>query len=101
MIDYTYSEEKIVALHLAELLNDAKAIALIEQGRITNSKDATYLSQFFWKMIELSEEENRRSLGIPCEGGAQYWTDKLYNTFGNYLESVGYGDEWNKEIDNA
>ena len=52
-------------------------------------------------MVNLSEEENRRSLNIPCEGNAQFWTEKLYNTFGGYLDSAGFGDEWDKEIDNA
>ncbi len=101
MIEYKFKEEKIVALFLADLLQDKKAKSLLESGEITNSADATYLSQYFWKMISLSEEENRKSLNIPCEGNAQYWTEKLYNTFGGYLDRMGYGDEWDKEVDNA
>ena len=101
MIKYKFEEEKIVALFLAELLQDDKAKLLLESGEITSSAEATYLSQFFWRMVNLSEEENRKKLSIPCEGNAQYWTEKLYNTFGGYLDGIGYGTEWDKEIDEA
>jgi len=101
LINYKYEEEKIVALYLADLLEDRKAKELLESGVVSSSEEATYLSKFFWKMVELSEEENRRSLGIPCKGNAQFWTEKLYNTFGGYLESIGYEDEWSREIDDA
>ena len=101
MIEYKFKEEKIVALYLADLLQDERAKSLLESGNITSNDDATYLSKFFWKMVKLSEEENRRSLNIPCEGNAQFWTERLYNTFGGYLDSIGFGDEWDKEIDNA
>lgn len=101
MIEYKSKEEKIVALFLADLLQDERAKLLLEGGNITSSDDARYLSQFFWKMVNLSEEENRKSLNIPCEGNAQFWTEKMYNTFGGYLDKVGFGDEWDEEIDNA
>lgn len=101
MIEYKFEEEKIVALQLADILQDERAKSLLKSGNITSKDDATYLSKFFWEMVTLSEEENRRSLDIPCEGNAQFWTEKLYNTFGGYLDSIGYGNEWDKEIDNA
>ncbi|MDH5180300.1 MAG: hypothetical protein OEZ39_13405 [Gammaproteobacteria bacterium] len=59
MINYKFEEEKIVALYLADLMEDHKAKELLERGSVSNSEEATYLSKFFWKMMELSEEENR------------------------------------------
>jgi hypothetical protein len=38
---------------------------------------------------------------LPCEGSPEYWTEKLYNSIGGYLEKVGYGQEWDEEVDKA
>lgn len=98
MIEYSYEEEKIVALHFATLLNNSKAEKILKAGVVTSSEEATILSKFFWEMINKSAEGN---IKLPCEGSSQYWTEKLYNTLGGYLENSGYEKEWNTEVDNA
>lgn len=98
MINYRYPEEKIVATHMATLLNDTKAQQIITAGEVKNAGEATHLSQFFWRMVECSAKE---TVQLPCEGSSEYWLEKIYNTFGGYLERSGYQDEWNAEIDNA
>ncbi|WP_444996376.1 hypothetical protein [Aliikangiella sp. IMCC44359] len=98
MIEYAYDEEKIVALHFAALLNNTKAEKILKAGVVTSGEEATILSQFFWEMINKSAEGN---IHLPCSGSSQYWTEKLYNTLGGYLESSGYEKQWNTEIDNA
>jgi len=99
MITYKYEEEKIVALFFAKLLNDKKAESILNNGAVTSSEDATYISKFFWKMVD--ESVNNKNLELPCEGSAQYWTEKIYNTIGGHLERAGYEKEWDIEIDNA
>jgi hypothetical protein len=98
MIEYKYNEEKIVALYFAELLNNSKAEKIITDGAVSSSEDATVLSKFFWDMVNKSAEGN---VLLPCDGSSEYWTEKLYNSFGGYLEQSGYEKEWNIEIDNA
>lgn len=97
MIEYRYPEEKIVAQYFAEVLQDTKAGEIIQRGTVTSAEEATHLSQFFWAMIEKSTQ----AVEIPCEGSAEYWTEKLYNTLGGYLENAGYGQQWEEEIDKA
>ena len=99
MINYKFPEEKVVALYLADLLGDIKAKEVIESGMVNNNVEATHLSKFFWKMVKKSADENHTNLKLPCSGNAQYWTEKLYNSIGGYLERVGYEEEWNREID--
>jgi len=98
MIEYSYKEEEIVALHFASILNNTKAEEIIKAGIVTSSEEAAILSKFFWEMINKSADGNVK---LPCEGSSQYWTEKLYNSLGGYLEKSGYDKEWNTEVDNA
>lgn len=98
MIEYRYKEEKIVALFLADLLEDNLAKDILQKGSVSSKEEARYLSRFFWHMVSKSAESN---VDLPCEGSSQYWTEKLYNSIGGYLENNGYGDVWNEEIDRA
>lgn len=98
MINYAYPEEKIVALVFAEKLNDSLTQDILNKGYVSSTEEAIHLSQFFWKMIDKSAEQ---SVSLPCEGSSQYWTEKLYNSIGGYLEKAGYEAQWNEEIDKA
>jgi hypothetical protein len=98
MIKYRYQEEKIVALFLADVLQDELAKSIIQKGEVANADEATHLSKFFWAMVNKSADGG---VELPCEGSAQYWTEKLYNSIGGYLESAWYEARWNEEIDKA
>lgn len=98
MIPYKYPEEKVVAMTFASLLDDEIAKKILENDFVSSREEAIHLSQFFWRMIEKSAQDD---VQLPCEGSSEYWTEKLYNSIGGYLEKAGYGAEWNKEIDEA
>ena len=98
MINYSYEEEEKVALFFANELGDTIAKEIIQKGEVTNDAEATHLSKFFWAMINKSAEG---TIEFPFDGSSQYWTEKLYNSIGGYLERAGYEDQWNDEIDNA
>lgn len=97
MIEYKYSEEKTFALFIADELGDTLSRKIIEKDQVSSKEEAIHLSKFYWAMIDKSAE----GISIPCEGSAQYWTEKLYNSIGGYLERAGYEDQWNDEIDKA
>ena len=103
MIEYRYDEEKITAYFFADLFGDKNAKKILDAGVVTNNEEAIYLSQFFWRMAKESGDSKAKgtTLEIPCEGSTEYWLEKLYNTFGGYLESAGYSKEWDTEINNA
>lgn len=98
MIQYKYPEEKIVAVSFALLLNDETTKTILEKGFVASRNEAIHLSQFFWRMIEKSTDNN---VQLQCDGSSEYWTEKLYNSIGGYLEKAGYAAEWNEEIDKA
>ena len=50
-------------------------------------------------MVIKSADENHTDLKLPCSGSARFWTEKLYNSIGGYLEQAGYEEEWNRETD--
>lgn len=98
MIEYTYKEEPLVALYFARELQDSFAEKIISSGEVSSEDEAIHLSKFFWAMVNRSATS---SVNLPCEGSSQYWTEKLYNSFGGYLERIGYESIWDQEIDNA
>lgn len=98
MIKYRYEEEKIVALFFADLLRDELAKSIIQKGEVANTDEAIHLSKFFWAMVNKSAEGG---VELPCKGSSQYWTEKLYNSIGGYLERAVYEAHWNEEIDKA
>ena len=98
MIEYTYEEEKIVALFFADTLNDALAKEILQNDEVKSRDEAIHLSQFFWSMANRSADNN---IQLPCDGDSQYWTEKLYNSIGGYLEDAGYEEQWNAEINNT
>lgn len=97
MIEYKCQEEKVVANFFANLLEDAKAAEILDRGYVSSKGEATHLSKFFWAMVNKSAQ----GVDLPCDGTSEYWTEKLYNTLGGYLERAGYERQWNDEIDNA
>jgi len=98
VIDYRFPQEKDVALILARALADEAAIALIERGYVNSLEEAVYLSQFFWRMVDIAAKGD---VQVPFDGSANFWTEKLYNSIGAYLKSAGYAKAWNDEIDKA
>lgn len=101
MIIYRYEEERTVALYFAERLGDVKARNILEAGEVSNRDEAIHLSRFFWKMVEKSVEDKKLNIPLPCDGGADYWTEKLYSSLGGYVERAGFEAEWNQEVDKA
>lgn len=97
MIEYKYQEEKVVANFFASLLRDAKTLEILERGCVNSRDEAVHLSKFFWAMVNRSAQ----GVDLPCEGASEYWTEKLYNTLGGYLERAGFEEQWNDEIDKA
>lgn len=98
MIQYAFEEEKKTALLLAELLNDSKALKIIKKDGVNSNEEARHLSQFFWRMVDITAQQN---IDVPFDESAKYWVEKLYNTFGGYLEKAGYEAIWDEEVDKA
>lgn len=98
MISYRYPEEQQVALIFARELDDPLAQAIIERGQVLSSAEARHLSQFFWRMVDLSAQ---RVVRLPFEEGSEYWTEKLLTSLGGYMKKAGYGAEWEEESDKA
>ena len=101
MIRYRYDEEKLMALFFADLLHDELTRKIIESSMVANSSEATHLSQFYWRMIAAAYIFEKDGNTLPFDGSSEYWTEKLGDSFGGYLENAGYGNEWNTEADNA
>lgn len=97
MIECKHLEEKVIAELFAGLLKDVRATEILDRGFVESSDEATHLSKFFWAMVNKSGQ----GVDFPCEGTSEYWTEKLYNTLGGYLERAGYEQQWNDKIDNA
>ena len=65
MIDYSYDEEKLMALFFADLLHDELARKIIEAGMVANSAEATpiwvnFTGAWLMRLLYLKETKN------PC-----------------------------------
>lgn len=98
MIQYAFEEEKKTALLLAELINDSKALKIINKDGVDNAEEARHLSRFFWRMVDFTAQQ---TIDVPFDESAKYWVEKLYNTLGGYLETAGYEAIWDEEVDKA
>jgi hypothetical protein len=98
MINYQDDSEPDFAKFFAQRLKDTKALSILTKGSVNDREEAVYLSQFFWRMVDQSIKDDS-DLDSPWKGSSEYWTEKLYNSFGGYLESAGYSQVWDAEID--
>ena len=77
MIRFKYDEEKLTALYFADLLHDELARKIIEACMVANSAEATYLSQFYWRMVDAAVVFEKEKKSLPFAGSPDCWTEKL------------------------
>ncbi|MGI9278726.1 MAG: hypothetical protein ACR2PX_03740 [Endozoicomonas sp.] len=99
MITYKFDEEKEYAQYYAKKLVDSLTTEILNRGSVTNSEEARHLSVFFWEMVDASIEDEKREVELPWEEGAEFWNEKLMNSFSGYLECSGYSEEWEEVVD--
>lgn len=94
MITYKFEEEFQYVMHYANKLDDKTTISILERGEVRDSNEATHLSEFFWKMVDASIEDEKAGVELPWTEGAEFWNEKIMNSLAGYLERVGYEKEW-------
>ncbi|WP_444996220.1 hypothetical protein [Aliikangiella sp. IMCC44359] len=99
MIPYKFEEELQYAIYYANKLNATKILDLLEQGKVASSSEAADLSEFFWEMVNASIEDEKQDVQLPWKEGAEFWNEKIMNTFSGYLEKSGYEKEWDDVFD--
>jgi len=98
MIEYKFDEEKEYILHYANKLHDNRALDILNSGNI-NSMKKQYISQYFWRMVDSSIEDEDAGIELPWPEGAEFWNEKIMNTLSGYLERTGYESEWDSLVD--
>ena len=101
MIKYKFEEEYQFAIYYAKKLKDNKAIEILERGEVMNSEEATYLSEFFWKIVDSSIEDEKMNVELPWVEGGEFWSEKIMNSLSGYLERSGYEKEWDSVVDKS
>lgn len=90
MIPWRLSEEKEIILFYADLLNDDETKRIINKDEISNKSEALHIAEFFWKMVEKSNEHQYQEDPAQCE----YLLEKVINTLMTYFRNAGFEDEW-------
>jgi hypothetical protein len=101
VITYSYDEEKIVALHFANRLNENSVVKIIENSAVESAEEAFMLSNFFWRMNEKAIADDEQGIKVPCEGSSEYWIEKIYNSWEGYMLKNGYISQWDEASDRA
>jgi len=99
MIRYKFKEELEYLLYFANKSKNEKILEILKCGEVRSSEEATYLSEFFWNMVDLSIEDEQSGVEIPWEEGAEFWNEKVMNSISGYLERSGYEKEWDEVSD--
>lgn len=86
-------------MYYAKKLNDDATIKILELGEVKNSNEATHLSEFFWKIVDASIEDEKQDTELPWREGAEFWNEKIMNSLSAYLERAGYEKEWDDVVD--
>ena len=94
LIPYSLPQEKQIILHYANLPGDTITKEIIERDRLENNEEAEHLANFFWNMVESSNDEDGKS-GKSTE----YILEKIIITFMAYFRSSGYEEIWGKVSD--
>ncbi|MFO1367885.1 MAG: hypothetical protein U1F46_02745 [Marinagarivorans sp.] len=89
MIPYRIAEEKQTLLYYAQVLNDSRSIAIIEQDRLTIKDEALHFAQFFWAMVH---ESNRETHKLRADD--EYILEQIIVTLMAYFRSSGHEKEW-------
>jgi len=95
MIPWKMAEEKEIVLFYANILNDTLTTKIIEHGDINNKEEALHLAEFFWIMVNKSNEIQFEANEHRCE----YLLEKVIITFMAYFRSAGYEAEWERFAD--
>lgn len=90
MITWKLNEEKEMILYYANLLNDGETKKIIERGEIINKEEALHIAEFFWEMVNKSNEVQYKNSPIECE----FLLEKIINTLMAYFRRAGYESEW-------
>ncbi len=94
MIPYKLPQEKETILYYAEMLGDELTAEIIEADQLSNEYQAEHLASFFWKMVDASNEEDKRS-----GESSEYILEKIIITFMAYFRSSGYEEIWENVSD--
>lgn len=98
MIEYKYPEEQKYVEFFAKELNDDLALSILASDDALTKETATYLSMFFWRMVDCSIEFEKNKK-LPWPEGSEFWCEKLINSIGGYIERSGFADEWDEVLD--
>lgn len=89
MIPYKLPEEKAFILRYAKLLNDDRAESIVIRDCIQSEDEAEHLARFFWKMVERSNQEDKKN-----DDNSESILEKIVITLMAYYHSSGFEEQW-------
>ncbi|MEJ2373214.1 MAG: DUF4153 domain-containing protein [Sulfurimonas sp.] len=92
MIEYQFDEEKDYAIYYAKELHRPVVLSILNRGYVETEEEAIALSAFFWEMVDKSIENEKNDVKLKWEESAEFWNEKLLQTFSGHLEAVGFLD---------
>lgn len=99
MITFQFEEELQYAKYYADKLENNEAKAILTKLNVSNATEATILAQFFWDMVKASIKDENSGLKLEWDDGAEFWNEKLLQSFSGYLERTGYEQQWEDVTD--
>lgn len=99
MISYRFDEEPDYLNYYLDKMNDTQAKRLLAAAHLGSSNDAEYLAKFFWRMVDFSIAEEEQGIELSWPESREFWNEKLMNSISGFIEREGYGEVWEKVLD--
>jgi len=88
---------QILAIYYAKKIDLDLVIDFMESKiDITNTEDALIVARSFWKMVELSIQDNDNDNVIDGVEDIEFWMHKLFNKVSGYLTKNGFEEQWDQ-----
>ncbi len=63
------------------------------------SRQAVELTEVFWKMVDLSIEDNENDVSVEGISDLEFWMYKLFNDVSGYISKKGFKKQWDETTD--
>lgn len=102
MLEYNENAQntKMLALHYANKVGGELLSGFMGGNTdILSNEEAEQVISGFWKMTDLAIKDSHDDKRVEGVVDIEFWMHKLFNKVGGYMARFGYGELWEKSME--
>jgi hypothetical protein len=99
MLEFDEDEKnaQLLGIHYATMVGDKFVIDFMSSKEsISTPEHAIRVTTVFWKMVELSIDDNAKGVSVDGISDLEFWMYKLFNDVSGYVAKRGFKNQWDK-----